>query len=100
MAAAAAITGRLTDIRRITDYNTTPRKASPKLDMAPEVPEIESDEDLERIDDLPEDGQQTGMEAAKKPSAGMPPFTKLRGIGEFTVDEDPDCLLTFRSGTT
>ncbi|KAL6721438.1 3-isopropylmalate dehydratase [Lecanora helva] len=80
MAAAAALTGKLTDVRKVTDWNTTPAKASPKLDMSADVAEIESDEDIEQIGDYPEDGQQTGVEDSKRPSVGMPPFTKLRGI--------------------
>ena len=83
MAAAAALTGRLTDVRKVAEWNATPAKASPKIEVAAEVAEIESDEDLERIGDYPEDGQQTGVDSTKAPSAGtgMPPFTQLRGIG-------------------
>ena len=85
MAAAAALTGRLTDVRKVTDWNTIPVKASPKLETASENGEIESDDDYERIDDLPEDGQQTGMKYSKRPPNGIPPFTKLRGIGELAL---------------
>ena len=86
MAAAAALTGRLTDVRKITEWNSTPAKANPKLDTTPNVADIESDEDIEQIGDLPEDGQQTGMEDSKRPSAGMPKFTKLRGIGRLVFE--------------
>ena len=100
MAAAAALTGRLTDVRKVTDWNTTPAKASPKLDMTPDVAEIESDEDIEQIGDYPEDGQQTGTEDTQRPSVGMPPFTKLRGIGTLTVNVAEKSLLTFHSCCT
>jgi len=86
MAAAAALTGRLTDVRKIADWNTTSAKASPRLDMTADVAEIESDDDIERIGDLPEDGQQTGMEDSKRPSLGMPPFTTLLGIGKLSPE--------------
>lgn len=84
MAAAAALTGKLTDVRNLTDRNTTSAKASPKLEMTAEVTDMESDEEIERIRDYPEDGQQTGIDSSKGPSVatGMPPFTTLRGIGK------------------
>lgn len=83
MAAAAALTGKLTDVRKVTDWNSTPTKASPKLELAAEVADIESDEEVERLGDYPKDGQQTGVDGTKVPSVatGMPPFTTLRGTG-------------------
>ena len=84
MAAAAASTGKLTDVRKLTDRNTTPAKASPKLEMAAEVTDMESDDEVERIGDYPEDGQQAGVDSSKGPTVatGMPPFTTLRGTGK------------------
>ena len=83
MAAAAALTGKLTDIRKLTDWKKTPTKAKPRLEMAADTVEIESDDDIERIGDYPVDGQQSGVEITKKPSTGtgMVPFTQLRGFG-------------------
>lgn len=83
MAAAAALTGKLTDVRKVADWNRTPTKASPKLEMAAEVADIESDDDIERLGDYPKDGQQTVMDSTNTPSVatGMPPFTTLRGFG-------------------
>lgn len=91
MAAAAALTGRLTDVRKVTDWNSTPTKASPKFELAAEVADIESDDEIERLGDYPEDGQQTGVNGTKAPSVatGMPPFTTLCGIGR----SYPVCLL-------
>ena len=99
MAAAAALTGRLTDVRKVAHWNTTPAKASPKLDVAPEIADIESDEELERIEDLPEDGAQTGTEDSKRPSAGMPPFTNLCGIGKLISACGFGTILILFSGT-
>ena len=95
MAAAAALTGKLTDVRKVTDWNTTPAKANPKFDMTPDVAEIESDEDIEQIRDYPQKGQPTGAEDTKRPSVGIPPFTKLRGIGELTVGLHGKSVLSF-----
>lgn len=101
MAAAAALTGRLTDVRKVTDWNSTPAKASPKLEMTAEVADIESDDEIERIGDYPEDGQQTGVDSTKGPSVttGMPPFTTLRGIGTFRWNVRLDLILILASGT-
>ena len=81
MAAAAALTGRLTDVRKVTDSNVTPVKASPKLDVTADIADIESDADLENVADAPQDGQSTGLKVGVGGSGGMPPFTTLKGIG-------------------
>lgn len=88
MAAAAALTGKLTDVRKVTDWKNTPAKAKPRLEMAADTAEIESDDDIERIGDYPVDGQQTGVESTKKLSTGtgMVPFTQLRGFGRPDVE--------------
>ena len=85
MAAAAALTGKLTDIRRVADWNhAAPAKTNPQFDLAVEDPlDVESsDDDFERIEDLPKDGQQAGVDSTRTPSAatGMAPFKQLRGI--------------------
>ena len=78
MAAAAAIVGKLADVRKIYE-DATPVKASPKLDVERPSEAVESDEDLERIADEPEDDE-TVTSGAPTSSAGMPKFTILRGI--------------------
>ena len=78
MAAAAAITGRLTDVRDLADKNATPAKASPKLDLEPTMADVDSEDDMERLLDLPED--QPASSDAPKASAGLPKFTILKGI--------------------
>src|SRR5277367_2434951 len=56
MAAAAAIVGKLADVRKLSD-NATPAKASPKLDVTPAgalgVEDIEADDYLDHIMDIP-----------------------------------------------
>ena len=80
MAAAAALTGRLTDVRKISSENTTPKKAEPKVDLAPQVAEMSDGDSMEQVLDEPEDGEQSGNTASKAPAAGMPPFTTIKGI--------------------
>ncbi|KAI9799486.1 MAG: 3-isopropylmalate dehydratase [Piccolia ochrophora] len=85
MAAAAAIVGRLADVRQLASTNPTPAKASPKLDVTPEVDEMDTDDDLDRILDLPEDtpthGTASGAPASGAgTSLGLPKFTTVRGI--------------------
>ena len=93
MAAAAAITGKLADVRKIAGANATPVKASPKLDVSPEVEEIDSDEDLDRIMDIPEDTDSTMKSGAHSTkSSGMAKFITLKGIAapihQSNVDTD------------
>ena len=80
MAAAAAIVGKLADVRKLADRNATPAKASPKLDLTAEYSDIDTDDDLERLLDLPEDNEAHTNTNALKSSAGLPRFTKLKGI--------------------
>lgn len=81
MAAAASITGKLTDIRKFTNpEEATPQKASPKLEISEHV-DPENDDLEEQLDDLPADrneGVQHSLGA--KGSPGMPKFTILKGI--------------------
>ena len=81
MAAAAAIVGKLADVRKLTD-NATPAKASPKFDVSPEVVEVDSEEELDRILDIPSDttNQQVDPKAKAASGAGLPKFTVLKGI--------------------
>lgn len=80
MAAAAAIVGKLADVRKVADGNATPAKATPKLDVSPEVSDSDTDDDFERIMDIPEDSQPHANNHTPKSSAGHPKFTKLKGI--------------------
>lgn len=80
MAAAAAIVGKLADVRKVVDHNATPVKAAPKLDVSPEVSDVETDDDFDRLMDIPEDAGQHVNDHALKSSTGLPNFTKLKGI--------------------
>jgi 3-isopropylmalate dehydratase large subunit/3-isopropylmalate dehydratase small subunit len=80
MAAAAAIMGKLSDIREIADENATPAKASPKTDVTATNEEIDSDEELDRILDIPADGPAEAHEAVPKSAGGLVKFTVLKGI--------------------
>lgn len=82
MAAAAAIVGKLADVRHFSD-NATPLKASPKLDVTPMVDDVDSEEDLDRIMDIPPDQDglnSTNGAVAKTAAGGLPKFTTLKGI--------------------
>jgi 3-isopropylmalate dehydratase len=97
MAAAAALTGHLTDVRKVADWNATPTKASPKLDVTAEVADIDSDADLENVGDAPQDGQTTGRDSKTASGGGMPAFTKLKGIGELQApSRGPFCTNIFQ----
>lgn len=80
MAAAAAIVGKLADVRKLAEPSTAPAKAQPKMDLTPEVSDIESDEDFERLLDLPEDDQAHAKSDTASSSGGQPKFTTLKGI--------------------
>lgn len=83
MAAAAALTGNITDVRKLTS-NATPIKASPNLKVQPEFAEVDSEEELDRILDIPPDTSTTNHPANTTASApvagGFPKFTVLTGI--------------------
>ena len=83
MAAAAALAGKLADVRKLAHSNITPVKAAPKVDLVAEVAEIDTDSDVENIVDVPQDGEQTASNETKSGpaiSGGLPPFTTLKGI--------------------
>src|SRR4051812_29492778 len=85
MAAAAAIVGKLADVRDLADRNPTPRKASPKPVGEPHVDErVETDDDeREKIGDQPEDSAtspHTNTIAAHSATAGLPKFEVWKGF--------------------
>ena len=86
MAAAASLVGKLADVRKVASAaHVSPAKASPKIDVSDSsADDIMTDEDFDRILDLPEDhtsGHNAGAETgAPAPSGGMDKFTQLRGI--------------------
>ncbi|TPX13875.1 uncharacterized protein E0L32_005819 [Thyridium curvatum] len=83
MAAAAAIVGKLADVRQVAEpQHVSPAKASPKIFVGePHVDDISDDEGLDRIADVPEDGEfSSDKGSAPVSSGGMDKFTQLRGI--------------------
>ncbi|KAI9795089.1 MAG: 3-isopropylmalate dehydratase [Peltula sp. TS41687] len=91
MAAAAAIAGKLADVRKMTDINQ-PAKASPQVDVTPEVEDVESEEERDRLFDIPEDKELHANNTVPSSGAGLPKFTKLKGIAapldQSNVDTD------------
>lgn len=80
MAAAAAIVGKLADVRKMADENVSAPKAHPKMQLDPEVPDLDTDDDLERILDIPEQSQPNSNGGTAISSGGQPKFTTVRGI--------------------
>ena len=80
MAAAAAIVGKLADVRKLTEHNPTPSKVAPKTELTPEISDIDTDDDIERLLDLPEDNQPHANSSTASSSGGQPKFTTLKGI--------------------
>lgn len=80
MAAAAGISGKLADVR---DFTEAPKEhGSPRISVEAAHPEAITDEDLEKLDDVPIDEEATNASVPHNPgkSAGLPPFTTLKGI--------------------
>ncbi|OJD24690.1 3-isopropylmalate dehydratase, large subunit [Blastomyces percursus] len=81
MAAAAAIVGKLADVRKIeTAHPLTQKRAVPKVDVEAVVDEIDTEDDLERILDFAEDNEPHTNSSAPHTSAGLPKFTTLKGV--------------------
>lgn len=84
MAAAAAIVGKLADVRKLSDRNATPQKAVPTttIEGKPHVDErAETDDDeREMIADQPEDNAPHTNTIASHSSAGLPKFEILKGF--------------------
>jgi 3-isopropylmalate dehydratase len=82
-AAACAIVGKLTDIRKLVDTNATPRRASPSpIEVKAHVDErVETDDDeREIIGDQPEDNSLQTNNLVPHTSAGLPKFTVYKGL--------------------
>ena len=79
MAAAAALVGKLADVRDLAKENAAPTKATQSLELAPEI-DLDSDEDIERLFDLPEDDSTGSGKDSAAASGGQIPFTTIKGI--------------------
>ncbi|KAI9677739.1 MAG: 3-isopropylmalate dehydratase [Trizodia sp. TS-e1964] len=80
MAAAAAIVGKLADVRDLVQSSTSPAKALPKHHIAAEPEVIDAEGELDRLLDIPEHAASRADAAGIGASAGLPKFTKLKGI--------------------
>lgn len=80
MAAAAAIVGKLADVRKISNETVLPAKIHPKMQLDSDFPHIDNDDDVERILDLPADDQPRADNPTASSSGGQPKFTVVRGI--------------------
>lgn len=81
MAAAAALVGKLADVRKLAPPSV-PVKGSPKIELDAHSEEIGSDEDIDRIMDLPASHEQhtASNSTTQGATTGMPKFETLRGI--------------------
>jgi 3-isopropylmalate dehydratase len=86
MVAAASLIGKLADVRKVTSSeHVSTAKGSPKLEVTEQsVEDLESDADIDRILDYPEEtgAVSNGASASGAPtgSGGMTKFETLRGI--------------------
>ncbi|KAF1819468.1 3-isopropylmalate dehydratase [Dissoconium aciculare CBS 342.82] len=81
MVAAAALAGKLADVRNLEGYEQAlPKAKSGPINVEAYVDEPESDADIENILDLPEDSHITKAPTSVASPAGMPPFKQLKGI--------------------
>ncbi|SMR54226.1 unnamed protein product [Zymoseptoria tritici ST99CH_3D1] len=84
MAAAAALVGKLADVRNLAGYEQAmPSAKSAPVNIEPHVEDMDSDADLEKILDLPESetgGNGTQTKAPAGGATGMPKFAQLKGI--------------------
>ena len=82
MAAAAAIVGKLADVREHVSASPV-LKPQTKVDVEPEHEEPDTEEELDRIMDLPADDEphaNTETAAAGGSSSGLPTFTVYKGV--------------------
>ncbi|KAL1864260.1 3-isopropylmalate dehydratase [Diaporthe australafricana] len=83
MAAAAAIVGKLADVRKLTEYDTSPHIEAFKA--APEPPHVDEnvsgdESDKDNIADIPKDDNGPHTNTSAGSSLGLPKFTNLKGI--------------------
>ncbi|KAJ4418916.1 3-isopropylmalate dehydratase [Gnomoniopsis sp. IMI 355080] len=85
MAAAAAIVGKLADVRKLSEYTSSPHVEAFKAETEP--PHVderisESESDRDEVADIPEDnnGPHTNTSTGSSSSAGLPKFEVLKGI--------------------
>ncbi|KAI9045851.1 3-isopropylmalate dehydratase LEU1 [Aspergillus affinis] len=81
MAATAGIVGKLADVREHLVASPVLAKVQPKVDVQPEAEEPETEDELDRILDLPADNEpHTNTSGGGGSRTGLPKFTTLKGI--------------------
>ena len=82
MAAAAALVGKLADVRELAGYEQAlPSAKSAPANVQPEVEDSDSDIDMEKMQDaFGEDQTETAKVGNAKGGGDMPAFTQLKGI--------------------
>ncbi|KAJ5604623.1 3-isopropylmalate dehydratase [Penicillium lagena] len=79
MAATAAIVGKLADVREHVSASPVAAKAEPKVDVQQDYDSPETEDELDRVLDLPADNE-PHTNTSVGSSAGLPKFTTLKGI--------------------
>ncbi|KAE8351050.1 aconitase family-domain-containing protein [Aspergillus coremiiformis] len=79
MAAAAGIVGTLADVREHVVSSPVLGKVQQRVDVQPEVEDIDTEEEFDRILDQPADNE-PHTNTSGGSSAGLPKFTTLKGI--------------------
>lgn len=82
MAAAAAIVGKLADVRKFAPEGSELEKehGSPRIPVQAEHEDPDTEEDLDKIYDIPTEEAGTNTSTLTKTAGGMPKFLQLRGI--------------------
>ena len=80
MAAAAPIVGKVADDRKMAGRDTATAKSRPKMDLGPEVPEIDIDDDLDLLLDLPEVCQPHANSGTTGSTGVQAKFITVKGI--------------------
>lgn len=90
MAAAAAIVGKLADVRKSVDQEKIFTKHSSKFEVDPQTLDIDTDDDFDRLLDAPEDARSATNSESLKYSAALPKFTLIKGIAAPLVRSNVD----------
>ena len=80
MAAAAALKGKLSDVRSLVEVEAISRETPSNLHIHSEELELDTDDDFERILDSPEDKLPHVNSQGFKSSRGLPKFTSIKGV--------------------
>ncbi|KAJ5907642.1 3-isopropylmalate dehydratase [Penicillium taxi] len=80
MAAIAAIVGKLADVREHVSSSPVLAKVQPTVEIQPEVDSPQTEDELERVLDVPVDNEPHTNTSAASGGAGLPKFTTLKGI--------------------